>query len=60
MEGDMAKRKAKMQRTWKTGSEYWIEGRGGKARRFVLIGKAKIGGRETLLLQPVRKAKKQH
>jgi hypothetical protein len=52
----MAKRKT--QRTWKTGSEYLIQGSRLKPRRFVLIGRAKINGRETLLLQPVRKARK--
>ena len=55
----MAKRK-RMQRVWMTGAHYWVEGKGGKARWFKLAGKAKIDGRETLLIQPVRRARKQH
>lgn len=49
----MAKR---LQRRWKIGNEYKLEGSG--VRRLKLVSRAKINGRETLMFQPVRKARK--
>jgi hypothetical protein len=48
--------KKKMQRRWKVGQEYRVEGYG--TRRLKLFGRAKIEGREVLLMRPVRKARK--
>jgi hypothetical protein len=51
-----AKEKKKMQRRWVVGHEYSVHGSG--TRRLKLAGRAKINGRETLMFQPVRKARK--
>lgn len=50
--------KKRIQRQWRVGNEYKLEGQG--VRRIKLVGRAKINNRETLIFQPVRKAKKKH
>jgi hypothetical protein len=49
--------KKRMQRRWKTGQEYRLEGSG--TRRLKLIGRGKVEGREVLMFRPVRRARKQ-
>lgn len=49
----MAKR---VQRRWRVGHQYKVEGSG--VRRLKLVGLGKINGRETLMFHPVRKARK--
>ncbi len=49
---------AKYQRQYQVGAEYRVQGSGKRTRRFKLIGRAKISGKEVLMLQPVRKARK--
>jgi hypothetical protein len=48
--------KKRMQRRWKVGQEYKIEGSG--TRRVKLVGRMKVEGREMLMFRPVRKARK--
>ncbi len=50
---------AKLQRVYKTGTEYQITGPGEKSRRVRFVGKFKIDRKEVLMFRPVRKAKKQ-
>ena len=49
----------KIQRVYKTGTEYQIIGPGEKTRRVRFAGKFKIDRKEVLMFRPVRKAKKQ-
>jgi hypothetical protein len=52
---------AKIQRQWKTGTVYTVQGPAKrKPRKMTLIAKTKIDGREVLLLQVRRKADKHH
>ena len=51
---------AKMQRQWKVGSDYWIEGKSEQGRWVRCIGRAKVGKTDILMFRPVRKASKQH
>lgn len=56
----MSKKKPSFQRRWVVGKEYWITNKsGGKKRRVTFVGRGKFEGRETLFVQPVRKARKQ-
>ena len=50
--------KKRMQRRWKVGQEYRIEGSG--TRRVKLVGRMRVEGREMLMFRPVRKARKKH
>jgi len=52
-----AVKKKPIQRRWVIGKEYEIHSDWGK-RRFTLVARTNIDGRETLLLQPVRRASK--
>lgn len=49
---------AKLQRQFKTGSEYRLEGVSKRIRRLKFVGLGKIEGKETLFFKPVRRAKK--
>jgi hypothetical protein len=48
----------KMQRVYKTGSDFWVEGASERGRWLRFVGRAKIGGREHLIFRPVKKAAK--
>ena len=50
---------AKRQLQWKVGSTIVVKGASKMERRFVILGKGKIAGRETLFIQPKKKAKQQ-
>jgi hypothetical protein len=50
---------AKIQRQYKAGTEYTVEGPSKRKRRLVFVGKFKLNGKETLMFQAVRKASKQ-
>jgi hypothetical protein len=49
---------AKIQRQYKTGAEYRVEGVSKSVRRLRFIGKARINGKEILMFRPVRVAGK--
>jgi hypothetical protein len=48
--------KKRLQRRWVVGKEYRVEG--GGQRRMKLVGRGRIGWRETLFFQPIRRARK--
>ncbi|MGK2962572.1 MAG: hypothetical protein ACSLFK_10565 [Gemmatimonadaceae bacterium] len=50
---------AKLQRQYKTGADYKVEGVAKSVRILKFIGKGKIEGKEVLIFRPVRKAAKQ-
>ena len=52
--------KAKMQRRFVTGKTYYIEGVSEKERKLKLVGRMKLGKKEYLIFQPLRKASKFH
>jgi hypothetical protein len=49
---------AKLQRRFKIGAEYTVEGKALKKRRLQFANTIQIDGREHLLFRPVRAAKK--
>ncbi len=50
---------AKIQRRWVTGKLYSVQGGSKRVRKLVLVGRAKVSGKEILMFRPQRKAKKQ-
>lgn len=48
----------KIQRRWVIGKLYTVEGKRNRVRKLLLIGRAKIEGKEVLLFRPQRKANK--
>lgn len=48
----------KIQRVYKTGCDYWVEGVSERSRWLRFVGRAKINGREHLIFRPVKKAAK--
>jgi len=49
---------ARLQRRWVVGKLYSVQGGAKRVRRLVLVGRAKIDGKEILMFRPQRKAKK--
>lgn len=49
---------AKLQRQYKAGAEYSVEGPAKKKRRLLFIGKFKLNRKEILMFRAVRKAGK--
>ena len=45
----------KMQRVYKTGTDFWVEGASERGRWLRFVGRAKISGREHLIFRPVNK-----
>lgn len=48
----------KLQRRFRTGSKYSVEGASEHVRQLKFVGQAKVEGRDILMFRPVRKAKK--
>jgi hypothetical protein len=48
----------KMQRQYKTGTDFWVEGASERGRWLRFVGRLKIAGREHLIFRPVKKAAK--
>jgi hypothetical protein len=49
---------AKIQRVYKTGCDYYVEGVSERSRWLRFVGRAKIDGREHLIFRPVKKVAK--
>lgn len=49
---------ARLQRRWVIGKLYKVQGGAKRVRRLLLVGRAKIDGKEMLLFRPQRKASK--
>ncbi|MCC7032742.1 MAG: hypothetical protein IT179_07915 [Acidobacteria bacterium] len=50
--------KKRTQRRWVKGSQYRVIGRSGKERSLKLVGRIRMGRKELLVFQPLRKASK--
>jgi hypothetical protein len=50
---------AKLQRQYKAGTEYSVEGPSKRKRRLLFVGKFKLNRKEILMFHAVRKASKQ-
>lgn len=48
----------RLQRRWVVGKLYIVEGQRNRTRKLLMIGRAKIDGKEVLLFRPQRKADK--
>ena len=48
----------RMQRVYKRGADYYVEGVSERSRWLRFVGRAKIDGREHLIFRPVKKASK--